>query len=516
MSPFAKLTLVLVACAASARAEAPAPQPMVEWVVPALPTNKPQTPEQAEEGRRSGRKLPPPEVLKPALDPDLPAYRSSRKKLSGTFKGGASDVLTVIATRWFEAFRKYHPEVKLSIAPPYAGSVGAQELVKENLDFVFVSRELKPDDIAGFKAKFGYDPLSVPICGGSYRHFGALDAVVFFVHKDNPLQSLTFEQIDAIYSSTHHLSGKGAARWGDFGLPGEWAELPIRPYGIKPWNGFEEFVRQRALSKGSARGEWREGVSFEKVVFPMAKLVASDRAGIGYSGVAYLDAAVRVLPIAIAAGEAPVAPTYENVALAKYPLSRLVFFNVNKAPGKPLPPALDEFLRFVLSREGQEVVRDHGIYLPLRASQVQGGRVMLAAAPPAGAQGAMSKVAQSLLEKTLVEHPEAAHVVMHVTPPGRPDTDNEIIASNIGKIGKKADDDDLRILRTGQPETVVSKTGDRFSVSLPLFDSGRNTIGVVAIGLPYKPGDDKAALVRTAERIRDELRAQIPSAARFF
>jgi len=141
-------TLVLVACAASARAEAPAPQPMVEWVVPALRTNKPQTPEQGEEGRRSGRKLPPPEVLQPALDPDLPAYRSSRKKLSGTFKGGASDVLTVIATRWFEAFRKYHPEVKLSIAPPYAGSVGAQELVKENLDFVFVSRELKPDDIA--------------------------------------------------------------------------------------------------------------------------------------------------------------------------------------------------------------------------------------------------------------------------------------------------------------------------------------------------------------------------------
>jgi len=232
---------------------------------------------------------------------------------------------------------------------------------------------------------------------------------------------------------------------------------------------------------------------------------------------AYLDAAVRVLPIAIAAGEAPVAPTYENVALAKYPLSRLVFFNVNKAPGKPLPPALDEFLRFVLSREGQEVVRDHGIYLPLRASQVQGGRVMLAAAPPAGAApGAMSKIAQSLLEKTLVEHPEAAHLVMHVTPPGRPDTDNEIIASNIGKIGKKADDDDLRILRTGHPETVVSKTGDRFNVSLPLFDSGRNTIGVVAIGLRYKPGDDKAALVRTAERIRDELRAQIPSAARFF
>jgi len=510
---------IAAALAAAPRGIAAQPEgrPMVEWVVPATPAHRPQTPEEAEEGRRSGRKLPPPEVLQPPLDPALPSYAPRGEKLTGTFKGAASDVLAVLAQKWIDRFRKFHPGVDLSISPPYAGSLGAAELAKGTVDFVFVSRELKPDDIRDFKAKFGYDPASIPICGGSYRHFGALDAVAFFVNTENPIEELTFEQIDAIYSSTHHLSGKGAARWGDFGLPGEWAELPIRPYGIKPWNGFEEFVRQRALSKGSARGEWREGVSFEKVVFPMAKLVASDRAGIGYSGVAYLDAAVRVLPIAIAAGEAPVAPTYENVALAKYPLSRLVFFNVNKAPGKPLPPALDEFLRFVLSREGQEVVRDHGIYLPLRASQVQGGRVMLAAAPPAGAApGAMSKIAQSLLEKTLVEHPEAAHLVMHVTPPGRPDTDNEIIASNIGKIGKKADDDDLRILRTGQPETVVSKTGDRFSVSLPLFDSGRNTIGVVAIGLPYKPGDDKAALVRTAERIRDELRAQIPSAARFF
>src|SRR5438105_13466559 len=298
------LAVIAVLSSAVATDQAIAVQrPMVEWLIPALPTNRPQTPEEAEEGRKSGRKLPPPEVLQPTLDPALPPYAPRRQKLAGTFKGGASDVLAVLVQKWFEKFRAYHPEVNLSISPPYAGSLGATELVNEHLDFVFVSRELRPDDVRDFKAKFGYDPLSVPICGGSYRHFGALDAVVFFVHKENPLQSLTFEQIDAIYSSTHHLSGKGAARWGDLGLPGEWAELPIRPYGIKPWNGFEEFVRQRVLSKGSARGEWREGVSFEKVVFPMAKLVASDRAGIGYSGVAYLEHAVRVLPTAIPAGD---------------------------------------------------------------------------------------------------------------------------------------------------------------------------------------------------------------------
>jgi len=363
--------------AESAFAQTSDTRPMVEWLTPALPSNKPQTPEEAKEGRDVGRRLPAPEVLQPTLDPALPSYQPRKEKLTGTFKGAASDVLVVLVQKWLEKFKTRHPEVNLSISPPYAGSLGAVELVKENIDFVFVSRELRPDDIKDFKAKFGYDPLSVPVCGGSYRHFGALDAVGFFVHKDNPLEKLNFDQIDAIYSTTHHRGGKPATKWGDLGLTGEWANKPIKAYGIKPWNGFEEFVRQRALSTGAKRGEWRDDVLFEKVVFPMAKHVADERYGIGFSGLAYIDQGVKMLPLVANAGDAQQAPTYENVALATYPLSRLIYFNVNKAPGKPLNPALDEFLRFILSREGQQVVLDHAIYIPLRANQVQSSRALL-------------------------------------------------------------------------------------------------------------------------------------------
>ncbi len=366
------------ALATSAFAQATDTRPMIEWLTPALAPNKPQTPEQAEEGRKSGRKLPAPEVLQPTLDPGLPAYQPRNEKLTGTFKGGASDVMVVLVQKWFDKFKRYHPNVSLSIAPPYAGSLGAVELVKENLDFVFVSRELRPDDIQAFRAKFGYAPFSVPVSGGSYRHFGALDAVAFFVNKENPIEVLTFDQIDAIYSTTHHRGGKPIRKWGELGLTGEWAEKPINPYGIKPWNGFEEFVRQRVLSKADKRGEWREEIAFEKVVFPMAKNVAKDRYSIGYSGLAYLDQGVRVLPLVANPGDAPQAPIYENIAVATYPLCRLTFFNVNKAPGKALHPALDEFLRFILSREGQQIVLDHAIYIPLRTNQVQTSRSLLA------------------------------------------------------------------------------------------------------------------------------------------
>ena len=367
--------------AAAATAAAPAQPletpPMVEWVVPALGTNVPQTAEQAKEGQQSGRKLPPPEVLQPVLDPGLPAFRPRPGKLTGRFKGASSDVLKVLVEKWFEKFKTYHPEVSLTISPPYAGSLGAIELVKGDLDFVFVSRELKPDDIKDFHAKFGYAPLSVPVSGGSYRHFGALDAIAFYVNKDNPLEKITFDQLDAMYSSTLHRGGKPITRWGDLGLTGEWADKPVKLYGIKPWNGFEEFVRQRVLGVGDQRGEWREDITFEKTVFPMAKNVANDRYGIGYSGLAYIDAGVKVLPVIEKADGAALAPTYENVALATYPLSRLTFFNTNKAPGRPLDPALDELLRFILSREGQQVVLDQASYIPLRENQAHGSRALL-------------------------------------------------------------------------------------------------------------------------------------------
>jgi phosphate transport system substrate-binding protein len=353
-------------------------QQMVEWLDGARASNHPQTPADEERGREMGRAEPSPEILQPTLDRALAGYQPRHDiKISGDFKAACSDVLVQLVKLWIAGFQKHYPNVKISVPPPYAGSLGAKELVKGNLDFVFVSRELKPDDITEFKEKFGYDPLSVPICGGSYRHFGFLDAIGFFVNKDNPLEKITFDQLDAILSSTRHRGSTPITKWGQLGLTGEWADKPIHLYGIKPWNGFEEFIRQRVLSVDGKRGEWREDINFDKVVFPVAGRVAADRYGIGYSGIAYIDAGVKVLPLSRDPGGPFYAASYENVARATYPLSRVLYFNINKAPGKPLSPAVEEFLRFVLSREGQRIVLDEALYIPLRASQVETSRALL-------------------------------------------------------------------------------------------------------------------------------------------
>ncbi len=122
--------------------------------------------------------------------------------------------------------------------------------------------------------------------------------------------------------------------------------------------------------------------------------------------------------------------------------------------------------------------------------------------------------AQKLVDETLAKHTDLLILVMHVTPPNR--SDNVIIASNIGRIGKKADEDDLKVIQTGKPNLEVNATGDRFEVELVLQDSFRKTIGALATVFPYKPGDDKVGFHKRAEKIRDELRKEIPTLAKLF
>jgi phosphate transport system substrate-binding protein len=372
------LSLVLLgALAVAGAAGADEPSPMVDWLVPAVASSQPQTDEEKELGKSRGRALPVPELLQPMLDPALPAYEPRGQKLTGHYVMASSDVLPGLVKAWIAAFNKYQPKVVIELPPPYAGSIGAKELVGQKIDAAFVSRELRPDDIRDFQAKFGYAPLSVPVSGGTYRHYGFLDAVGFIVNKDNPLQAISFEQLDALLSSTRYRGGAAIATWGQLGLGGDWADKPVHVYAIKPWNGFEEFIRQKVLSVEGKRGEWRTDLSFSETVFPMAKSVADDRYGIGYTGLAYIDAGVKTLPLIDGPGAPPVAPSYENVAAARYPLSRLIYFNVNKKPGQALPPALEEFLRFVLSREGQQLIRDQAVFLPLRAEQAEAARALL-------------------------------------------------------------------------------------------------------------------------------------------
>ncbi|HEX3842930.1 MAG TPA: substrate-binding domain-containing protein [Steroidobacteraceae bacterium] len=363
-------SLALVPVVRAAQASAPA---TMQWQAPVEQTHPPQTKAQDAFGLEHGRPLPPPELLQPPLDPALPDFKPRYDaELGGTLRLMGSDVLPGLVRSWVSGFAKRYPKVHVTFGPPFEGSDAAKALLAGEIDIAFVSRELKPTDIASFRAKFGYEPTSVPVSGGSWRQFGFLDAVAVIVNAANPVGQLSLKQLDAVFSSSHLRGDRAVLTWGQLGATGEWASRPVHVYGIKPWNGFEEFVRQRVLSARGQRGEWRTDAHFDPLVFPLARAVAADPEGIGYTGLAFIDAPVKIL--AIGEGAAAVSPTYTDVALARYPLSRVVYANVNRQPGGALPPSVQEFLRFILSRQGQEAVRREGIFLPLREFQVADAR----------------------------------------------------------------------------------------------------------------------------------------------
>jgi hypothetical protein len=139
--------------------------------------------------------------------------------------------------------------------------------------------------------------------------------------------------------------------------------------------------------------------------------------------------------------------------------------------------------------------------------------LLLGSAFCASAQEGKKIYAQKLLDETLAKHKDVVIMAMHVTPPGK--TDNVIIASNIGRIGKKADEDDMRVIETGKPNLEVNKKGDHFEVELVLQDQSGKTIGAVGIVFMNEKGKE-AEFQKNAEQIRDEMKQKTPTLAKLF
>ena len=213
---------------------------------------------------------------------------------------------------------------------------------------------MKDKEVEAFEKRFGYKPTPIAV---------AIDALAIFVHKDNPIEGLTIAQVDAIFSSTRTCGGEvDINRWGDTGLQGSWAQRDIQLYGRNSVSGTYGYFKNKSLCKGDFKNTVNEQPGSASVV----QSVSTSINGIGYSGIGYTTSSVRAIPLARAEGQDFVAATSENAITGNYPLARFLYVYVNKAPGKPLPPLTREFIKLVLSREGQEVIVKDG-YIPLPA-----------------------------------------------------------------------------------------------------------------------------------------------------
>jgi phosphate transport system substrate-binding protein len=306
----------------------------------------------------------PPLPYSASVDQAIPAYKPV-KGLSGTLKVVESNTVTVLQQKWIDGFTKIYPNVKISVDIGGSGQ-GGPRLTNGSADFAFIAREMMGREETPFVDKFGYKPLAISVSGGSLAVKAFTDCIVFIVNKDNPLDEITYPQLDAIYSATHNRGIKDPiTTWGQLGLTGEWKDKPIHAWGVEIPNGYDNFVNMHVL----ANGQWREGIQSMKTVIPLSDKVAADKYAISYTGFAWdTNPDTKVLKLIVHPGDPAIAPTFDNVASQKYPLARTIYIFVNREPAKPLNPVLREFIRYALSRDGQQAVVDDRIFTPLPAA----------------------------------------------------------------------------------------------------------------------------------------------------
>jgi phosphate transport system substrate-binding protein len=286
------------------------------------------------------------------VDPAIKPYQPV-SGVSGNLSSIGSDTLNNLMTLWAEKFNKMYPNVKVQIEGK-GSSTAPPALISATAQLGPMSRAMKGSEIDEFEKKYGYKPTQVRV---------AVDALAVFVNKDNPIACLTMQQVDGAFSKSRRSGFKENVKtWGQLGLTGDWASRPVSLFGRNSASGTYGFFKEVVLKNGDYKDEVKEQPGSASVV----QGVTVDRYAMGYSGIGYATAGVKALPIAAKEGDKCHPATPEEAYAGTYPLARFLYVYVNRAPGKPLDPLVGEFLKLVLSKEGQEVVVKDG-YFPLPA-----------------------------------------------------------------------------------------------------------------------------------------------------
>ena len=297
-----------------------------------------------------------------APESPLPQY-AFEAPVRGPLSSVGSSTVGFIMSETSAAFGALHPDVAFSIEGAGSGTA-PPALTGGRAALAPMSRRMRDGERAAFEARFGCPPTAVPV---------AIDAVAVFVHRDNPIAGLTLDELDRALGTAPD-AGTPAVTWGDLGLTGDWAGEPIVPFGLPDNYGVHSILRREVLGGDPFRSDLRMQYGSSLV----AQEVGAERGGIGFTSLFFDTARTRPLPLGRTGGVGgvPAEPTRANILSGRYPLGRTLWVYVNKAPDRPLPPQVAEFLRFVLSAQGQRVIADAGYY-PLPADLAAEARTSL-------------------------------------------------------------------------------------------------------------------------------------------
>jgi phosphate transport system substrate-binding protein len=327
---------------------------------------------------------------------DLPSYKPEHK-VSGTIRMWGSNYFTdsPLAEYWEKDFQKYQPDVTFDFHLR-TSEHAISSLIYGKSDVSPLGRQIMWDEQLAFQREFGYLPLGIVAVTGSYDVSGWNPPVGVYVNRSNPLAHLSLPQLDGVFGAPRSGAWrdltwdpslargpeKNIRKWGQLGLTGEWADKPIHVYGYNLQFHFPQEIESRAF--GGVSTKWNENlVEYDNQLLPngrfklageqMLEDLAKDPYGIVYCAGCNAWLTPQIKPMAL--GTTNAGPFYdltlENVRNRTYPMYADVFFFLNRDPKKPVDPKLKEFMRYILSREGQTQVMRDGKYLPLTAAVVR-------------------------------------------------------------------------------------------------------------------------------------------------
>jgi phosphate transport system substrate-binding protein len=275
----------------------------------------------------------------PVKEVALPAYTSERP-VAGELKSVGSDSMEPLMSLWGEDFKKFQPRVTTQFVCKGSGTA-PKALIEGSTLMGQMSREMTDQELAAFQAKYGYAPTRIPV---------AVDAMVVYVNANNPIKQLRMEEVDAIFSATRKGGApKDLLTWGDLGLGGDWKQREIQCYGRDENSGTRAWFKEHVMKKG----DFKPTLKAYMDQFAVVEAPAVDGGGISYGPLQYANRMVKGVPVAGFKSDRFIEPTLATIQNGTYPLTRFLYIYVNKAPGKALDPAVKEFLRFILSKEGQ-------------------------------------------------------------------------------------------------------------------------------------------------------------------
>lgn len=277
------------------------------------------------------------------VDSGLPDYTPAQG-VSGTIKSIGSDTMNNVMAHWGDEFKKFYPSVKIEIEAKGSGTA-PPALIEGQSQFGPMSRAMKASEVDGFKKKFGYEPTQLRT---------GIDTLAIFVSKDNPLNEITLEQAKKVFS----VAGPSMT-WGDLGVKdAKLAGQPIILYGRNSASGTYGYFKEHALGGADYKASVKEQPGSSAVV----QAIGSDPAAMGYSGIGYKTADVKMLKVKTPTGS--VEGTYETALSGEYPLARFLYVYVNKNPNQSLEPLRAEFIKMIFSKAGQESIIKDG-YFPV-------------------------------------------------------------------------------------------------------------------------------------------------------